>query len=126
MSCGADQMETKAICDDLGIGLIAYSPLGLGMLSGKYGGDRGLPKGPRGLLFRQILPGIEPLLDLLGQIAAKKQATIPQVMVPYIDKHCVFEMVITDVQTYTHRDRPREGERERWGKRRVRRLRGGR
>ncbi|OMO99087.1 Aldo/keto reductase [Corchorus olitorius] len=31
-----DQMEIKNICDSLGIRLIAYSPLGLGMLTGKY------------------------------------------------------------------------------------------
>eukprot|EP00884_Botryococcus_braunii_P018897 jgi/Botrbrau1/5691/Bobra.0071s0025.1 len=79
LSCGPEQTETKAICDELGIALIAYSPLGLGMLTGKYGGTKGLPQGPRGLLFRQILPGIQPLLDLMGIIAARKRATIPQV-----------------------------------------------
>lgn len=79
LSCGPEQAETKAICDELGIALIAYSPLGLGMLTGKYGDARGLPQGPRGLLFRQILPGLRPLLDLMGDIAARRRATIPQV-----------------------------------------------
>ena len=48
------------------------------MLTGKYGGGR-LPAGPRGLLFRQILPGIEPLLDLMRQIAARRKKTVSQV-----------------------------------------------
>lgn len=39
-------MEIKRICDALGIQLISYSPLGLGMLTGKYTPSK-LPSGPR-------------------------------------------------------------------------------
>lgn len=39
-------MEIKNICDSLGIRVIAYSPLGLGMLTGKYTPSN-LPPGPR-------------------------------------------------------------------------------
>lgn len=39
-------MEIKNICDSLGIRLISYSPLGLGMLTGKYS-PSSLPSGPR-------------------------------------------------------------------------------
>ncbi|KAH8487715.1 hypothetical protein H0E87_026331 [Populus deltoides] len=46
LSMGEDQMEIKKVCDSLGIRLIAYSPLGLGMLTGKYTSSR-LPLGPR-------------------------------------------------------------------------------
>ncbi|KAK1326844.1 hypothetical protein QJS10_CPA01g02509 [Acorus calamus] len=80
LSMGRDQMELKAICDSLGICLISYSPLGLGMLTGKYTISR-LPRGPRGLLFRQILPGLEPLLSSLGEIAQRRGKTIPQVAI---------------------------------------------
>ena len=45
---------------------------------GKYGKDS-LPRGPRGALFRQILPGAQPLLDTLQQVAATRSKTIPQV-----------------------------------------------
>jgi len=55
-------------CDELGVQLIGYSPLGLGVLSGKYDEDR-LPQGPRGLLFRQLLPSLKPLLGTLRAIA---------------------------------------------------------
>lgn len=80
LSIGDDQMEIKKICDSLGIRLIAYSPLGLGMLTGKYSPSK-LPSGPRGLLFGQILPGLEPLLTTLGDIAEKRRKTIPQVAI---------------------------------------------
>ncbi|XP_022844518.1 pyridoxal reductase, chloroplastic isoform X1 [Olea europaea var. sylvestris] len=80
LSMGKDQMEIKNICDSLGIRLISYSPLGLGMLTGKYSPSN-LPSGPRGLLFGQILPGLEPLLNSLKEIAQKRRKTIPQVAI---------------------------------------------
>ncbi|XP_011625167.1 pyridoxal reductase, chloroplastic isoform X2 [Amborella trichopoda] len=80
LSMAKDQMELKAVCDSLNICLISYSPLGLGMLTGKYTAFK-LPRGPRALLFRQILPGLEPLLRSLGEIADKRGKTIPQVAI---------------------------------------------
>ncbi|TMX02190.1 hypothetical protein EJD97_022399 [Solanum chilense] len=80
LSMGSDQMEIKNICDSLGIRVIAYSPLGLGMLTGKYTPSN-LPPGPRGLLFRQILPGLEPLLTSLREIAQRRRKTVPQVAI---------------------------------------------
>lgn len=46
LSMGKDQVEIKNISDSLGIRVIAYSPLGLGMLAGKYTPSN-LPSGPR-------------------------------------------------------------------------------
>ncbi|KAI5347258.1 PREDICTED: aldo/keto reductase [Prunus dulcis] len=80
LSVGEDQLEIKNICDSLGIRLIAYSPLGLGMLTGKYTPSN-LPRGPRAFLFRQILPGLDPLLSSLEKIAQKRSKTIPQVAI---------------------------------------------
>ncbi|MQM09755.1 hypothetical protein Taro_042633 [Colocasia esculenta] len=80
LSIGKDQMELKALCDSLGICLISYSPLGLGMLSGKYTASN-LPRGPRALLFRQILPGLYPLLRSLREIAKRRRKTISQVAI---------------------------------------------
>ncbi|XP_021627017.1 pyridoxal reductase, chloroplastic isoform X2 [Manihot esculenta] len=80
LSMGKDQMEIRNICNSLGIRLIAYSPLGLGMLTGKYSSSK-LPLGPRALLFRQILPGLEPLLSSLREIAQKRNKTLPQVAI---------------------------------------------
>ncbi|KAL6123029.1 hypothetical protein ACLB2K_075552 [Fragaria x ananassa] len=80
LSVGEDQLEIKNICDSLGIRMIAYSPLGLGMLTGKYSPSN-LPSGPRGFLFKQILPGLQPLLGSLKEIAQKRKKTVPQVAI---------------------------------------------
>ncbi|KAL9437043.1 hypothetical protein AB3S75_022978 [Citrus x aurantiifolia] len=80
LSMGENQLEIKNICDSLGIRLISYSPLGLGMLTGKYTPSK-LPRGPRALLFRQILPGLNPLLRSLKEIAERRGKTIPQVAI---------------------------------------------
>ncbi|KAJ1378756.1 NADP-dependent oxidoreductase domain [Sesbania bispinosa] len=80
LSMGEDQLEIKSICDSLGIRMIAYSPLGLGMLTGKYSPSK-LPSGPRALLFKQILPGLDPLLSSLREIANKRRKTMSQVAI---------------------------------------------
>ncbi|RDY05443.1 Pyridoxal reductase, chloroplastic [Mucuna pruriens] len=80
LSMGKDQLEIKSICDSLGIRMIAYSPLGLGMLTGKYSPSK-VPNGPRGLLFKQILPGLDPLLSSLGDIANKRRKSMSQVAI---------------------------------------------
>lgn len=72
------ELGVKDLCDELGIKLIAYSPLALGLLTGKYPeGD--YPGGLRGLLCRQILPGAKPLLACLAAIARSRQKTMAQV-----------------------------------------------
>lgn len=80
LSRGAQQEEVRALCRDLGVQMIAYSPLALGMLSGKYDGDN-LPQGPRAALFKQILPGAQPLLQVLQEIAERRSKTVPQVAI---------------------------------------------
>ncbi len=75
------QLGLKEVCDGLGIQLIAYSPLALGLLTGKYSEKSPLPKGIRGLLFRQLLPEIRPLLDCLAEVAQSKNKTLSQVAI---------------------------------------------
>jgi pyridoxine 4-dehydrogenase len=69
----------KDLCDELGIRLIAYSPLALGLLTGKYSPTGPFPSGLRGVLFRQLLPRIQPLLGALEAIAAHRDKTPAQV-----------------------------------------------
>ncbi len=69
----------KDLCDQLGIRLIAYSPLALGLLTGKYAASGPYPKGLRGFLFRQLLPKIQPLLDSLKAVAEGRGKTPAQV-----------------------------------------------
>ncbi len=73
------QLGVKEVCDELGIQLIAYSPLALGLLTGKYSEQGPFPKGLRGFLFKRLLPGIRPVLDCLGAIAAERHKTLAQV-----------------------------------------------
>lgn len=53
---------------------------------GKYDKDT-LPAGPRAGLFRQILPGAQPLLDTLQEVATNRRKTIPQVRLAKTAKH---------------------------------------
>jgi len=66
-------------CDELGIRLIAYSPLALGILTGKYEVGGNLPGGLRGFVFRQLLPGVKPVLETLEAIAIFRAKTMSQV-----------------------------------------------
>jgi pyridoxine 4-dehydrogenase len=58
---------TLARCDELGIRLIAYSPLEKGLLTGKYSVDSP-PPGSRGRMFPGLLPRLGPLLKLMTEI----------------------------------------------------------
>jgi aryl-alcohol dehydrogenase-like predicted oxidoreductase len=83
--------ETNGIlkaCEDLGIGLVAYSPLGKGFLTGAMGKETKLEAGD----FRALLPRFTPeamaanqaLVDLLKQIGAKKQAAPAQIALAWL------------------------------------------
>ena len=74
------ELGLKDVCDELGIKLIAYSPLCLGILTGKYS-QTNLPKGIRGLLFKRLLSGAKTLLACLEEIARSRQKTMSQVAI---------------------------------------------
>ncbi len=75
------ELGLKEVCDSLGIKIIAYSPLTLGLLTGKYTEGGVLPKGPRRLLFKRLLPKITPLLESLKEIAQSRAKTMSQVAI---------------------------------------------
>ncbi|MBE9055982.1 aldo/keto reductase [Sphaerospermopsis sp. LEGE 08334] len=75
------ELGLKDVCDDLGIKLIAYSPLALGLLTGKFSENGKFPKGVRGFLFKQILPGIQGVLGTLREIANQRNRTMSQVAI---------------------------------------------
>ncbi|WP_042701354.1 aldo/keto reductase [Azospirillum sp. B506] len=83
--------ETNGIlqaCEELGIGLVAYSPLGKGFLTGAMGKDTKISEND----FRRILPRFTPeameknqaLVDLLKRIAAEKKATAAQIALAWL------------------------------------------
>jgi aryl-alcohol dehydrogenase-like predicted oxidoreductase len=75
-------------CEELGIGLVAYSPLGKGFLTGAMSKDTNLGEGD----FRKILPRFTPeameknqaLVDLLKRIAQNKAATPAQIALAWL------------------------------------------
>lgn len=69
-------------CEDAGCRLISYSPLCLGLLSGKYDLDN-LPRpgNPRRNLFRELLPGAQPLLGTIKAVAKEVNKTPSQVAI---------------------------------------------
>ena len=74
------------VCRELGVTVIAYSPLALGLLTGCYTANN-LPSGLRGLLFGRLLPHLEPLLRLMGEIAADHGSTPAGVAVNWCRAH---------------------------------------
>ena len=75
------ELGLKDVCDELGIKLIAYSPLALGLLTGKYSEKTPSPSGIRGFLFPKLLPGIRPLLSCLREIATSRNKTMSQIAI---------------------------------------------
>lgn len=73
------ELGLKEVCNELGIKLIAYSPLALGLLTGKYNTTSQLPSGIRGGLFKQVLPGMTELSRCLAEIAQNRQKTQAQI-----------------------------------------------
>ena len=71
-------------CSELGVTFIAYSPLAMGVLTGKYSAEAP-PPGMRSRRYnRHLLKRIEPLLGLLGRIAAERGKTRAQVALNWV------------------------------------------
>lgn len=64
-------------CLSLQIHRLVHGPLS-SMHAGKYD-MQNLPAGPRGQLFKQLLPEVQPLLDVLQQVADTRGKTMSQV-----------------------------------------------
>jgi aryl-alcohol dehydrogenase-like predicted oxidoreductase len=72
------------VCGELGVTVIAYRPLALGTLTGKYDAEH-LPGGYRGLMYgRGYLAGIQPVLSVLKRIAKARGKTPSQVALNWI------------------------------------------
>ena len=82
------EAEVIPVLEELGIGLVPYSPLGKGFLTGKIAEDAKFD----GSDFRSTLPRFTPealqanqaLVDLLGGIAGRKRATPAQVALAWL------------------------------------------
>jgi aryl-alcohol dehydrogenase-like predicted oxidoreductase len=84
----APEAEVLPTLEELGIGLVAYSPLGKGFLTGKINENTTFDSTD----FRNTVPRFSPearkanqaIVDLLGQIAARKKATPAQIALAWL------------------------------------------
>jgi aryl-alcohol dehydrogenase-like predicted oxidoreductase len=82
------EQEVLPTLEQLGIGLVAYSPLGKGFLTGAINADTAFDESD----FRNIVPRFSPqarsanqaLVDLLGDIAAEKGVTPAQIALAWL------------------------------------------
>lgn len=65
-----------ARCQELGIRLIAYSPLEMGLLTGKYSRTH-LPPGSRALRYPGVMGKLQPLLKLMTEIGQDQGGKSP-------------------------------------------------
>jgi pyridoxine 4-dehydrogenase len=76
------------VCQELGIELIAYSPLALGLLSRSETIDATAPlTGARRSLFRRLEPQLPPLRRLMGEIAQGKAGGLAAVALNWCRAH---------------------------------------
>lgn len=80
---------TMAACDELGVGIIAFSPLQQGILSGKYNKLKGDLEGTRAsenysLSANRLEPRILEAVDKLGDIARARKQTMVQLALAWV------------------------------------------
>jgi aryl-alcohol dehydrogenase-like predicted oxidoreductase len=84
------EIETNGVLDtakELGITIIAYSPVARGLLTGKYHKDPSLLRnmaGWRKISMQRNLEQTRPLIRIMDEIASKYDATIPQVALNWL------------------------------------------
>jgi aryl-alcohol dehydrogenase-like predicted oxidoreductase len=77
LSRRAERQGLLKLCRELGVTLIAYSPIAKGMLTGKYT-PQARPPGLRGFMYRgERLNKIQPLIQLLRQIGEVRGGKSP-------------------------------------------------
>ena len=82
------EAEVIPMLEELGIGMVPYSPLGKGFLTGKIGENTTFESSD----FRSTLPRFTPdalkvnqaMVDLLGKIAGQKKATPAQIALAWL------------------------------------------
>ncbi|RVO69950.1 aldo/keto reductase [Sinorhizobium medicae] len=85
---GPERNGILQTCEELGIGLVAYSPLGKGFLTGAMGKDSKIAEND----FRRLLPRFTPeameknqaLVDLIRRVGEDKKATPAQIALAWL------------------------------------------
>jgi L-glyceraldehyde 3-phosphate reductase len=100
--------KTIDACGELGIGVIAFSPLAQGVLSGKY--NTGDTKGARGtsnnpfLKAENIKPETLAAVDALGEIAKARGQTMPQLALAWVLRRKEMTSALIGVRTIEQLD----------------------
>jgi aryl-alcohol dehydrogenase-like predicted oxidoreductase len=71
---------TLRACRELGVRVIAYSPIGMGLLTGKYTPSKP-PSGARRMMVRGLIGRVQPLVSLLREIGEAHGKTPAQVAI---------------------------------------------
>ena len=95
-----------ALCAELGIGFVPYSPLGRGMLTGQVRSQSDLAEGD----FRKTLPRFQPgnleannkQVDLIAEIAREKQVTPAQLALAWVLNQGNFIVPIPGARKINH------------------------
>ena len=78
------EKELFALCEELGMSFVAYSPLGNGFLTGKYSKETKFAEGDfRNFMGRfkpEVLGHNQVLLDIIADVAKRKDATSAQIV----------------------------------------------
>jgi len=82
------EAQVLPTCRELGIGLVAYSPLGRGFLTGRYQNEANFEEGD----FRASLPRFQPenighnrsLVDIVTALATRKACTPAQIALAWL------------------------------------------
>ncbi|KAK3028681.1 hypothetical protein RJ639_038060, partial [Escallonia herrerae] len=79
-----EENGVKAACDELGVTLIAYSPIAQGALTGKYTPENP-PSGPRGQIYTsEFLTKLQPLIYRIKEIGQNYSKTPTQVVLNWL------------------------------------------
>jgi aryl-alcohol dehydrogenase-like predicted oxidoreductase len=90
MLCREPEAEILPICEELGIGFVCWSPLGMGFLAGAVNGDSRFAGEPAD--FRAMVPCFAPgalkanmtLLNIIKKWAQRKEATPAQISLAWL------------------------------------------
>jgi len=79
------ERELRAVCETYGIGVIPYSPLAGGFLTGKYRKEKALPDSRRAESKQELMTDENfALIDRLDDIAAAHEASLSQVAIAWM------------------------------------------
>jgi aryl-alcohol dehydrogenase-like predicted oxidoreductase len=103
------EQELLPLCADQGLGVLAYSPLGAGFLTGKYGRDRQIPHGTR----FDVVPGHELLyfternfgvLERLRELASEWRIAMPHIALAWVAGRPGITSMLVGARTPEHVD----------------------